>query len=81
MSFCSELLFTDERTELHLRSLTASIFLDSKTRIGQVMNLMKLEIAARRETRQKLNLNNNQKTQEAGFILINPQTHSKHIIE
>jgi len=30
VSFCSELLSTDERTDLHLRSFTASIFLDSR---------------------------------------------------
>ena len=71
MSFFSELLSPDERTELHLCSFTAFIFLDSKTRIGQVMNLMQPEIDARGEARQNLNLNNNQKTQEAGFILVN----------
>ena len=35
------------------------------------MNLMQPEIDARGEARQNLNLNNNQKTQEAGFILVN----------
>jgi len=42
------------------------------------MNLLQPEIAARREARQKLNLINDQ---EAGFILINQQMHSKYISE
>jgi len=81
MNFFSELLSPDERTELHLSSFTASIFLDSKTRIGQVRNLMQPEIAARRKARQNLNLNNNQKIQEPGFILVNRQVHFKDTVE
>jgi len=45
------------------------------------MNFMQPEIAARREARQNLNLNNSQKAQEAGFIPIDRQVHAKQIIE
>jgi len=50
VSFCSELLYTDERTDLHIHSFTASIFLDSKTRIGQVMNDLWIKLKAKKLT-------------------------------